>query len=297
MDFTPFKLQFLRDNPKDDWKDVFERVFAVVEDGDFQSIDRIDSIFRSGDNLSRTTFFNTKRCVKELYKWLVARGAAPKECLEYVESINEADITIGSAVSKRYFRDLDDVLDFVEAAGRIRGFGSDDDLLVVKSIIVLTWVGVTRAEMCEILKRDIPSRGRECVLAGRKVELSNRARNILWTLASTDRYHYFPSGAVATRRPSEFLFRTPRSPKMNLDGIAGALVRFNECAEVDLARRVDIRSLRNNRCCCNLYEAIGNNPVRLDDVSKAFGCDRSAAMWYRSVYERWKKCFVGGEVV
>lgn len=294
MDYEPFLRRCEAKFPKEEcFGSVIKRINEVFPDNDFRNSSRACQLFYITDKISKPQFFRIKRYVKELYDWLFEQGEVTEEQREYVASLTMDDVISDEEIRRHYFQDLDSALDFVRAVGRRYGFDNDDDLLIIKSIVVLSWCGLNRSEIAEIKKADLVESDKTVLFRNRtKIVLSADHFSVLARLAELDVYRDFPAGRTKMYADSPYLIRTSKTTQMDEGKIQQAVKRFNVIAIDQFGQKLSIKALQNSGVFCKMLEAEENDSqCSTTDIKNIVGCDRHAALWYKIMHEKWKNIF------
>jgi hypothetical protein len=233
--------------------------------------------------------------------FLYEQGYVTQEQLSIVQKIKLDEITMSCEVKQNYFKDIYDAIDFVQAVGSMFGMNDKDDLLIIKSIVILSWYGIEASAMSGIRKADLcPDSNSVCIDGGLTVVMPRECFSILYRLSVIDEYRGFPSGKKQTCVNSPYLFRTFRSEQTDRSKINQAVKRFNNEASDLFDRKIAVSALKNNRIFCQMLECEDQSSCGLTSLLKEVaGKDRHAAVWYKSMYKTWKDVYYpnGGGVV
>ena len=273
------------------FESIFKKIAEVFADEQFNDTGRIYRLFFvTGNRLGKSQFYRVKRYVKELYRWLYELGVATSKTREYVESLTLTDVLSADIVRHRYFKNLDDALDFVGAVGTKCGYGQGDALLAIKTIVILLWHGVHAGDIVRMKKADIKD---SFVIANKtKIDIDERYLKVIKEYACAETYIGFPKGdRVHSYAKSIYLIRNWRSDRMAVYGVTRMLSWFNELAEEYFGRRLEVKSLMDNGMFCKMFA--DQNAIK--DIEYTIG-DDAKVFWYRRMYEEWKKVYCELEV-
>lgn len=294
MDYEPFLRRCETKFPKEECLEVIVRkIEEVFADDDFRNNTRACELFYINGKIGKAQFFRMKKYVKELYEWLFEQGKVTHEQREYVSSLTMDDVISDEEIRSCYFSSLDGALDFVRAVGRRCGLNDEDDLLMIKSIVILSWYGLERSEMVGIRKGDLSVADKTVLLHnGNSVVLQADHFNILKRFSELDVHRGFPTGRRQVYEYSPYLMRASRSLQMDKEKITQAIKRFNVVAIDHFGHRISTRALQNNGAFFRILESGETDPRALTVIIKNIvGCDRHAAFWYKVMYEKWKNIF------
>lgn len=300
MDFEPFLRRCEAKFPKEECLEIIiKKIEEVFADDNFRHNSRACELFYITDKISKAQFFRMKKYVKELYDWLFELGKVTQEQREYVASLTMDDVISDEEIRSCYFSNLDGALDFVRAVGRRCGLDEEDDLLMIKSIVILSWHGLERSEMVKIKKSDLAVADKTVLFRNREpIVLPTEYFNILHRFAELDMHRGFPTGKRQVYEYSPYLMRASRSIQMDKDKVSQAVKRFNVVAIDQFGQRLSTKALQNNGAFCRMLESGEQDSRALTvAVKNIVGCDRHAAFWYKVMYEKWKNIFYpDGEV-
>ena len=293
MDYEPFLRRCESKFPKEECLDVIVRkIGEVFADDDFRHNARACELFYITDKISKAQFFRMKKYVKELYEWLLESGKVTESQVEYVAALTMEDVISGEEIKTCYFSDLDSALDFIAAVGRRCGLGDEDDLLMIKSIVILSWHGLGRSEIAEIRKSDLVRVNNSIVVKNREpMVLQIRYFNVLHRFSSIDEHRGFPNGKKQVYEDSPYLMRASRTVHMDKDKISQAVKRFNLVAADQFGHRISTKAIRNNGAFFRMLESAQDSRTITATAKAIVGCDRHAAFWYKVMYEKWKSIF------
>lgn len=299
MNFDLFyeRCQQLPENDKK-WADAFCSTVSEVFGGDEPNFEDLGLICRlfygKGNSVSKAQYYRKKKFVHLFYKWLYDQGAVRQETLDRVFSLRLGDVITDHELSHYYFKNLDGALDFVRTVGRSKGFEDYDDLLNIKTIVILSWHQVDLNELQKIRKSDLQLETHTVLVGEKQIQLTIEHFNILKRFAEIDIHKGFPSQKQQVYMPSPFLMRSARQTSLNPNNIHQAIQRFNSVtAEHD--QKLSILNLRRNGIFSQVYAA-GDEKAAGALIQKLTGCDTAFACGYKEFYERWKQLMVGGEV-
>lgn len=240
------------------------------------------------NGISRIQYQKIKRYLTILFKYFNVDGAIPSR-----EEVLEIQ------TQNKYFKDLDDVLGFIDRVGSLRwlDYNSESDLCVVKAISIFGWHGLSLSEISKLEKSHIQKREDQTIIKSgeKQIALSGRAERIVNYLSISDGHRGFPSGKLQNYKGDpKFLFRPSKSDKdLNDVGIAQILQRFNEEIPIHLNKRIDFRLLSKNRIFNDIYED-DTQETLFNKIARHFGCNQAVASGYKTEYFFWLKRFHPG---
>jgi hypothetical protein len=195
------------------------------------SEDYID-LFDKLNVTSPSVFRPTKSRIGKYLKWLVSNGILEKSHMDALYIVGYSSIRADHVYDRRYFKDfqsLQDTIDnIVTAAEKL-----DDAVFSMQiSLIYLAWSGVPLEDALRIKKTDVQD---DCIMVGDRVIRPNSTiMEFIKDYRDADGYDAQGCYVIHLRyRPSEYLFRTSKSPCLATEKIARiAIRRFVKCADL-----------------------------------------------------------------
>ena len=297
MDYGPF-YERCRAMPEKDqkWAQAFcETLDGMFDDGKFRSMQKVCALFYGkGNGLSKAQFYRKKKFVTELYRWLCEAGKVTEEFADYVAGLKLEDVVSEAELETYYFKDLDAMLNFIGKVGRFYGLNEENDLLVIRTIALLTWYSVDVSEMIGIRKADLNTEDRSVLIRGvnkRKVVLRDDAYAIVKRFAVTDSLRGFPAAKAQNCLPSRYLFRSMKQAQLNENNINCFLKRFNKEAR-QFGHELGLVALKKNGLFCKVMEK-DNGEQSVNMLLRPMLPDRQMAFGYAKFYRVWKEKFYG----
>ena len=298
MNFEPFytRCQELPDKDRK-WVDGFySTVLRTFDDEEpqFQNHVMICSLF-CGDHggVSKAQYYRRRIFVRMLYDWLYEQGYVTRDTLEYVYSLRLSDVVTDYELSRYYFKNLDEALDFVALVGRANGLDSEDDMLNIKTIVILAWNGLESPEMASIKKRHLNEVNGTVVIGEKTLHIEPKYMRVLCKFANIEMHRAFPSCRQQLYVESEYLMRSSRQSCMTPNNIRCAIWRFNDIAD-SYGRELSIPHIRRNGVFCKVFESTDERSVNTL-VQEVTGCDTAFAYGYKEFYTRWKRWTIGDD--
>ncbi len=298
MDYSAFydRCQQLPEKDKQ-WVDAFYRTVVETFDEEipqYSNLNRICRLFYGrGASLSKSQYYRQRNFVRMFYDWLKEQGAVDETVVQQVYALQLKDVVSDYELTRYYFKDLDGVLDFVKLVGSMKDLGTSDDLLNIKTIVILTWYGVKLSEMLTIKKSDLYSSTNSVMVGERTIKLTTEYFNILRRFAELDMHKGFPSQKKQVYVYSTYLMRSAKQEQMSPNNVQKALSRFNAVA-VDYGKELSILNLRRNGIFSAVHQAEDDRTVNTL-IQELINCDTAFAFGYKEFYERWKSLFIGGD--
>lgn len=233
--------------------------------------------------ISRTNYQKIKDYVINLFDWLGINGEVPTQ---------REVIDAGECVS--YFRGLPEALSFIDAVGQywLPNYHPLEDLIVVKSIYILGWYGLTLNEIADLKKEDISrqSDGSGLVKIGeRQICIDSDAFVFISALKTLESYQSLPNGRIRhLRGDGNNLFRVASYEESEIEAthLVQILKRFNAHVPSHLAQRLAFRTIRVNALFVEIQNDESDEPL-LDKVLRITHCSPKQAYSYRTQYLAW----------
>lgn len=289
------ECQKLPDN-KRQWVDVFYKTVLDVFGEDHQSFEERDKVcqlfYGNSSSLSKAQYYRKRNLVRKLYDWLAEQGAVSQDFLKEVYGLQLQDVISNTELYHYYFKDLDEVLDFVTLVGSFKGMGEPNDMLNIKAIVILSWHQVDLNELQEVRKSDLRPENHTVLVGEKQIQLTIEHFNILKRFAELDVHRGFPSQKQQIYMSSPFLMRSAKQISLSPNNIQKAIQRFNSVA-VEHGKELSILNLRRNGIFSQVYAA-GDKKTANTLIQELTGCDTAFAFGYKEFYERWKRLITGG---
>ena len=299
MNFEPFYMQ-CQQLPEKDEKciDLLYKTISEVFGGDkpqFGSPDKICKLFYGkGRSVSKSQYYRKRKIIKLFYDWLYEQGAVDKETVRRVYDIQLDDVVTDYELSRYFFKDLNEVLEFIRMVGTSQGFDDPDDLLNIKAIVILLWYGVELSEIVGIKKSDL-NRNDNTVKVGQKsFPIEPEHMSMLCRFSDIDIYKGFPSQKQQVYVSSPYLLRSAKQPLMIPNNVQCAFRRFNLVAS-QFGRELSVLNIRKNGVFWRVYTRDDNTKSINNIIIELTGCDTAFAFGYKKIYERWKCVKMGDD--
>ena len=176
------ECQKLPDNERQ-WVDVFYKTVLDVFGEDHQSFEERDKVcqlfYGNSSSLSKAQYYRKRNLVRKLYDWLAEQGAVSQDFLKEVYGLQLQDVVSNTELYHYYFKDLDEVLDFVTLVGSLKGMGEPNDMLNIKAIVILSWHQVDLNELQEVRKSDLRPETHTVSVGEKQIQLTIEHFNIL----------------------------------------------------------------------------------------------------------------------
>ena len=190
-----------------------------------------------------------------------------------------------------YFRGINELLEFIDKVGNsaLANYNPTTDLVRVKSVCVLGWLGFTPDEIADIKVRDLTP----IDLSGYKVtnksgtyEVYGQPFTALYYLSGLEEYNGLPSGRkIILKGSDEYLFRPTDANCEKLDGgqIIQIIKRFNNCIPRSMKTSIVFRNLHKNALFIEVYNDTTDKSL-INKITSIMGCTLNYAFSYRDQY-------------
>jgi site-specific recombinase XerD len=247
--------------------------------------------YGNNSGLSKAQYYRKHKLIKFFYRWLCDENFVSENVYEQVCSLKMGDVVSDHMLDLYYFKDLDSAINFVSHIGALHGMNSPDDLLNVKSLIILSWHGLNASEISLIRKVNLDKNNCSVLIPeiSKCINIPNKYFRIIERFAELDLYRLFPSQATYEYMVSPYLMRSARSRNLSENNIRHVIKRFNESG--DYGKKLSLLELRKNGIFQMLSEhSNGDNYKK--DIKEILDCDNSFAFGYREFYLRWKSKYL-----
>lgn len=234
------------------------------------------------NSITRTHYQKIKEYLLNLFDWYKIEAKVPtqEEVIEFTQVY-------------AYFRSLESALRFVDHVGELRlaNYNSTQDLVIVKSIFILGWYGLSLKEIVALKKVDISKdkNGNGVVhVKDSYITLDSNSFDILMNLKYLDSYKSLPNGTLKILKGCEdYLFR----PTTNCNGLTETLLaqflkRFNDNVPRHLHQNIAFRNIYRNAKFVDVYNDKSTDSL-LQKIEKHTSCSPKQAFSYRTQYLAW----------
>ena len=271
-------------------------IFAYNDD--YSLPDNIYKLFYSSDKsgLSKSQFYKLKKIVTLFYQWLNKKRVVSRAVVNFVDNIKLEDVISVNEISICYYRNLDEVINFISMVGRKKGLSGDDDLLNIKCVSVLAWHGIRIQQMPDLLLSDMRDDSFSIEVSNQNGKHSSvyldKYYGHIKRLSLITEYRGFPSGKLERLPSSEFLFKSPRNDFLSANGISHLIERFNQEAYVLFNKKISLSALYRNGVLFKMYELEKERGLDISKgslVKELIDCDRPFAFGYAKLFGKWKE--------
>ena len=242
---------------------------------------RVFYLQKSG-NISRPHYQKIKEYLLNLFDYTGVEGIVPSR---------EDVIAAQNAVC--YFRSINALLAFIDSVGehRIENYNPTTDLVRVKAVCVLGWIGLSPVEISNLKRKDLTPIG----LDGYQINTSKGTFEIygepfttLYYLTDLEEYNSLPVGGSRGRKifiksTSDYLFRSQdeNCEKLIEKQIINIINRFNMGS--DSNTQIVFRNLYKNALFLEIYNDTSDKPL-INKIIDIIGCSYNVALSHKEQY-------------
>lgn len=195
-----------------------------------------------------------------------------------------------------YFKSLDDLLNLIDAVGAIvlPDYNELVDLIIVKTIVILGWYGLSAEEISLLKISDV-----ERIKNERAIE--DKHYKILQIATSLDYYKGLPSGLLINLDvDSCYLIRLRKnskgeSPAPKPINITQTLTRFNKNIPHVLNFAIYFSLLKKNAELIMIHNDKSDS-LLLDKITKHTGCSLAHRFDYKEIYKAWVAAYYNEKI-
>lgn len=280
---TPENEKQYRDAFYNQVKEVFADNNLAFED--ITNISRL--FFTSRGPTSKAQFFRRKKFVVRLYDWLLENGHIDANTYEIAASVTIDDIIKEAEFSEYFFSSLDSALGYVRQVGNYKGFTGENDLLAIRSFVILAWNNVSVGEMSNLKSADFNIPGHSLAVGNRVIMLEPRYFKVLSEFSQLRSYRAFASGKTLFLRYSQYLFRTPHKEQSSESVITAQVRRFNDVAK-SFGKTLDAGKLKLNGMFEKVKMMVDCGTKLSEAIKIVMECDKSGVYGYTPLYHKWE---------
>lgn len=233
-------------------------------------------------NISRSHYQKVKEYLHNICDFAGVQGDLPTR---------EEVINSGEVVS--YFRSINSLLSFIENIGKdkIIDYNPTQDLIRVKSVCILGWIGLSPVEISDLKRGDlipIGLNGYKIVTTTGEYEIFGEPFAVLYYLLDLEEYNGLPVGnsrgrKIVLKSNSDYLFKPQGADddKLNEKQIVQIISRFNMSINKNTA--IVFRNLYKNALFIEIYNDKSDKPL-IAKIMDTIGCTYNVALSYREQY-------------
>lgn len=235
---------------------------------------------KAGNNISRPHYQKIKEYLINLFDFVGVDATVPTR-----EEVLASQDTIC------YFRGINEMLEFIDKVGSsaLANYNPTTDLVRVKAVCVLGWLGFTPDEIADIKVRDlspIDLNGYKVSNKSGTYEIYGQPFTVLYYLSGLEEYNGLPSGRrIILKGNNEYLFRPTDANCEKLDGgqIIQIIKRFNNCIPRSMKTSIVFRNLHKNALFIEVYNDTSDKSL-INKITSIMGCTLNYAFNYRDQY-------------
>lgn len=248
---------------------------------------------QDSNGVSRAHYQKIKGYLLNLFDFLGVQGTVPSR-----------EEVIASQADAGYFRGIEEIMEFIDSVGvAVRGenYNPTRDLVIVKSICVLGWMGFTTDEIAKMRKSALRPLGMDGyqIMHGVDVyEVSGAAFAALYYLSDLTEYKALPNGKpVQFAGDPSYLFRPAiRGTKICGNSISQSIKRFNTRIPPAFSQHTIVfRNLYRNARFLEIYSDTSDRPLQ-QKIMDAMGCTANYVFSYQEQYLHFVDLLEGNKI-
>lgn len=200
------------------------------------------SLFNSLKIRHVNIFPSNKADLLAYVRYLIAAGELPKEQESILVSVTVDDLSIKSTESEEvvhYYKNVAMLQEAIEDT--IKTSESYDETLydLPATILYLAWYGLTEEQIINFRKDAVLENG--IMVDGAEIEIPFNIMQIIRRLRDADGYSQQAKGVIFRKYvASDYLIRTERKDKIEIDNLRTLLYRFNRISDRRYSLRYDV---------------------------------------------------------
>lgn len=247
---------------------------------------------KAGNSISRPHYQKIKEYLLNVFEYVGVNSEVPSR-----------DEVIASQESVCYFRGINELLSFIDAVGDevLTGYNPTQDLVRVKAVCVLGWLGFTPEDIANLTVRDLTPIGLDGYkISGRggSFEIYGQPFAAIYYLSDLESYKGLPSGRkVILKGNDDYLFRPTDANCEKLDGgqIIQIIKRFNMSVPRSMKTSIIFRNLHKNALFLEIYNDKSEQSL-INKITSIMGCTLNYAFNYRDQYVEFVKALENNEI-
>ncbi len=233
-----------------------------------------------GNDISRPHYQKIKGYLNNLIDFLDINSTIPTR---------EEVLTSQNTMS--YFKGIDDLFDFIDKVGNslLADYDPTKDLVRIKSICVLGWLGFSPDEIANIKIDDlsrVDTIGYRLINKMGSHEIYGKSFLALFYLTELKEYSALPSGKkTSIKGNEEYLLRPTVANCEKLDGeaIIQIIKRFNNCIPPSMKTSIMFRNLYKNALFIEVYNDKSDKSI-IQKIISVMRCSPNYALNYKAQY-------------
>lgn len=241
---------------------------------------------------SPNVFYHQKAFLKNFYNECIDDYNITNDILDYINTLRLPEVISSEQFKLYYFKDLDDLLNYITFVGKQYGFLSENDMLQQKAVVVLAWYGVMPEEMPLIKKYDLRHESYSLYLPHRDklIEMPPQHYEVVMRFSVSVRYFGFPSKKPLVYKSSPYLFRSGYKEQMSPYNINQIIQRFNNEAS-NFGKLISIKALRINALFVSIRKLSASNNLTIYETMDKLGYLPREKYAYKTLYLKWLSIF------
>lgn len=293
----------LKDTNKTPAKNIWNEIFS--------SKDLIELIFHPtmSKSYDLNTFNRTKNIVLKFIMHLYNNNLLDEKDakISFVNTIKYEDIMHLYNSSNVLYKDLESVIEELDKIGiyhfttlketnpKVVDYIPNEQLLHIKTIIILSWYGFIAKEMIEIEKSNVVNIRDEYYIKHNKtkVAISQFAYNILQLYIKAKSHRTVPGYKLINYKDSSKLIRL-KSKKVTVPTLNNFIKVFNEyISTTPFDIRISLTTLKQCNIFNKIYQKVSTSKITPFQAAKLYNADDNQASIYYLVnkYKIWKSLF------
>lgn len=245
-------------------------------------------------NISRPHYQKVKEYLLNIFEYVGIQSIVPTR----EEVIASQDVTC-------WFRNLNALLQFIDRIGekKINLYNPTTDLIRVKALCVLGWIGLSIDEISNLKRQDlqpIDLHGFRISTTNGTFEIFDEPFTALFYLCDLDGYNSLPVGRSRGRKiylvsDTDYLFRPQDEgvEKLNSKQLINIISRFNMGS--DSSTVILFRNLHKNALFLDIYNDTTDKPI-INKIIETIGCNYRVALSYREQYVQFAKAMDNNKI-
>ena len=300
------------------YEEFIERYYSSANEARKKDVQRfVDNLNNLIGDTSLSEALRDKRLLCKSF-YLQSTGAISRPHYQKMKEylLNIFDFTgVDSAVPSReevmksqnhvaYFRSIDDLLKSIDEVGKrlLPDYNPSADLVRVKGICVLGWMGFSLTEITKLKKDDlipIDNIGFKITNGRDNYEVYGEPFSVLFYLKSLDSFRGLPGGKlIYLKSDNRYLFRfaEPNGTTIAETQLAQSLKRFNDQAAILGKKSIIFRNLHKNALFLEIYKSKPSEEDLISRIISVINCTYNYALNYKVQYLNFVEALNSGEI-
>lgn len=241
---------------------------------------------------SPTVFYQQKAFLRNYYNECAHEYKIVPEIMSFIKFLRMNDAISTDKLKTYYFRDLDDLLEYIIFVGRQYGFYENDSLLQHRAVSILSWHGILPDDMQYIKRVDMFDEAHSIFVKkrGESIVLDPKYYKVVREFADSESYFGFPSKKPLVYKPSIYLFRSGYKDSMTLYNINQIIQRFNNEAAI-YGKLISLKTMRTNAMFDKVRRLSLLNGSTVFELLDSLGYRKRERYAYKRLYLEWLSLF------